>query len=55
MVYKACILIHELLEVCQGSVQHIFAACHSRGRVFIVFCQLGYRTEATQASPVFLK
>jgi Dual specificity protein phosphatase, N-terminal half len=37
MVYKACILIHELLEVCQ----HTFASCHSRERVSLLLSLTG--------------
>lgn len=36
MLYKACILIHELLEVCRSHPQHIFAACHSRAYLIVI-------------------
>ena len=46
MVYKACILIHELLEV-RRVIYHAFIACHSH--------VLGYRPDVPQIGSVLFE
>lgn len=50
MVYKACILIHELLEVRPSHSEHALSSCHSRARSTIILFASNLRR--TKSFPV---